>query len=410
MAEASTALNVFVTGGAEDVGLATVRALLKRGHKVVASVCGAEGALAVRQAGALPVFPDHSRASEVLSILKLAEADVVVHAFPQFCVGAPQADVDYAARGEQLGAITKGVVQAAQSHGVKRLVALSCGYLYRAGQGAAREGDPDARDSAYAPLLAAEALLNESGLSGYIVRSGYIYGGNNPTTNTLADAIKASKRLPAGTQAASWIHEDDLADAIAALVEADEASDGIEIVNAADDSPRSPNDFAETTAAALGLGALSFAGAGPFAMLRQQSFRDKLLARESIIDSSALKERFGWQPRHGSIESGLEACALVWRMRDAVEADDFYNVYEDKAAEAIESFAYDVALPEPVAEAQAPVVEPAAAVPAAPAPKAAAPPPSDGPTPWNEDDAKREERRRKALERKARRAAQQARS
>ena len=409
MAEANTPLNVFVTGGAEDVGLATVRALLKHGHRVVASVCGAEGALAVRQAGALPVYPDHSRASEVLSVLKLAEADVVVHAFPQFCVGAPQADVDYGVRGQQLGPITEGVVQAAMSHGVKRIVSLSFGYLYEAGQGAANEGDHDVHDSVYAPMQAAEAMLKDSGLSGYIVRSGYIYGGNNPTTNMLADAIKASKRLPAGTQAASWIHEDDLADAIAMLVEADETPDGIETINAADDNPRSPNDFAEATASALGLGALSFAGAGPFAMLRQQTFRDRLLAREVTIDSGALKERFGWQPRHSSIESGLEACALVWRMRDAVNADDFYNAYVDEAAEAIESFAYDVALPEPVAETPEATAEPAAAAePAAPAPKAAAPPPSDGPTPWNEDEAKREERRRKALERKARRAAKQA--
>ena len=144
-------------------------------------------------------------------------------------------------------------------------------------------------------------------------------------------------------------------------------------------------------------------------MLRQQTFQDKLLERETVISSAALRERFGWQARHNSIESGLDACALVWRMRDAVNPDDFYNVYQDKAAEAIEAFAYDVALPEPVAEVEAPADIEAEAAPAAPPPKAAAPPPSDGPTPWNEDEAKREERRRKALERKAKRAAMRAR-
>ena len=41
-------------------------------------------------------------------------------------------------------------------------------------------------------------------------------------------------------------------------------------------------------------------------------------------------------------------------MKDATEPDDFYNVYDDKAAEAIDSFAYDIALPEPVAVAEKP--------------------------------------------------------
>ena len=140
-------------------------------------------------------------------------------------------------------------------------------------------------------------------------------------------------------------------------------------------------------------------------MLREKTLRDKLLGREAVLSSQKLKDEYGWQPRHSNVESGMEAAALVWRMRDAVSADDYYNMYEDKAALAIENFAYDVALPEPVAATEAPAALQAEAAPQ-PAPvAAAAPPPSDGPAPWNEDDAKREERRRKALERKAKRAA-----
>ena len=257
-------------------------------------------------------------------------------------------------------------------------------------------------------MLAAEAALRESGLSGYIVRAGYIYGGNSSGANALADDIKASRRLPTGTQPASWIHEDDLAAAIVRLLEAEAAPSGIETLNAAGDNAASPDEFATAICAALGLNAPSFAGEGFLAMLRQETFRDKLLQREVVITSDRLRNEYGWQPRHDSKESGLEATALVWRMIDAANSDDFYNSYEDKAAQAIAEFAYDVALPEPVAEAASPAVEQASAAPE-PAPvQAAAPPPSDGPTPWNEDEAKREERRRKALERKAKRAARQA--
>ena len=182
----------------------------------------------------------------------------------------------------------------------------------------------------------------------------------------------------------------------------------MQIINAADESVCSPDDCAGAIGASLGLGAPRFATAGLFDMFRQQTFRDKLLGREAVISSRKLRDEFGWQPRHSGVEQGMEAAALVWRMRDAVNADDFYNVYEDKAARAIENFAYDVALPEPVPAAEAPAAVSEAAP--APAPTAASsvaatPPASDGPTPWNEDEAKREERRRRALERKAKRAA-----
>lgn len=402
MAEANETLNVLVTGGAEGVGLATARALLRRGHKVVATACDAKGALALRQIGALPVYPDLGRASELLSALKLAEVDAVVHAGPQFYGGAPQIS---AAGGDQLLAYTAAAVEAAQAQAVKRFISLSFAYLYEAGSGAAKEGDHDIHEADYQPMLQAEAIVRDSGLKGCIIRSGYIYGGHSAGTATLADSIKRSQRLPAGLRPASWIHEDDLAEAITSVLEAESDTSGVEIINAADDAPRSPNEFAEALAEALGLSAAAFAGENFLSGLRQRTLRDKLLAREIVISSELLRERFAWQPRHSSIESGLEATALVWRMKDAVNADDFYNKYEDAAAAAIASFAYDVALPEPVSAPEAPAAVEAAPAPTpAPAP-AAAPPPSDGPTPWNEDDAKREERRRKALERKAKRAA-----
>ncbi len=408
MAEANNELNILVAGGAEDAGLATVRTLLKRGHKITATACDAEGALALRQAGALPVYPDLSRASEVLSVLQLAQADALVHAGPQFYGALPHSSLEYAGCADRLVAFTEAVVKAASQHELKRIVSLSFGYLYEADHGGAKEGDHDVHDSDYAPMLAAEALVKESGLNGFIVRSGYIYGGNGGATKALADMIKQSRRLPAGTQPASWIHEDDLAAAIASLLETEDEVNGIEIINAADDSPRSPNEFVEATCNVLGLSPAAFAGDGFLSMLRQKTFRDKLLERAVVINSGALRDRVAWQPKHRSIESGLQATALVWRMKDAIEPDDFYNVYEDKAAEAIEAFAYDIAVPEAVAEAEAPAVAQAAAAPEPAAVKTAAPPPSDGPTPWNEDEAKREERRRKALERKARRAAKQA--
>lgn len=409
MAEAKRSMKILVTGGAEGVGLATVRALLQRGREVAATACDAEGALAVRMAGALPVFPDLSRASEIVSALAMTEADALVHAGPQYFGGSPHGGDRYVAHADELVEFTAAVAEAAKQQGVKRIVSISFGYLYESEHGAAKEGDHDAHDGDYAPMLKAEYLIRQSGLSAYIIRSGYIYGGNSADTAALADAIKGSRRLPEGTMPVSWIHEDDLAAGIAALLEAESTPDGVEIINAAAEATASPNEFCAALSSALGLSEPRFAAGGFFASLREKTLRDKLLEREAVIDSNLMRERFAWQPRHESLASGMEATALVWRMKDAVQADDYYNSYEDAAAAAIESFAYDVALPEPTAAA-----ETSAAVETAPAPEAAsaspsaAPPPSDGPTPWNEDEAKREERRRKALERKAKRAARSA--
>ena len=410
MAEAKRSMNVLVTGGAEGVGLATVRALLQRGHKVAATACDAEGALAVRMTGALPVFPDLGRASEIQSALAMTEANALVHAGPQYFGGSPHASDRYAAGADELVDFTAAVAEAAKQHGVKRIVSLSFGYLYESSHGAAKEGSRDAHDGDYAPMLKAESLIRASGLSGYIIRGGYIYGGNSADTAALADTIKGSRRLPAGTMPASWINEDDLAAAIAALVEVESTADGVEIINAAAETTTTANEFCAALSGALGLSEPRFAAGGFLASLREKTLRDKLLEREVVIDSRHMRERFAWQPRHESLDSGMEATALAWRMKDAVRADDFYNAYEDEAAAAIESFAYEVALPEPEAVEETP-----AAVETAPAPEAASanpplapPPPSDGPTPWNEDEAKREERRRKALERKAKRAARSA--
>lgn len=407
MADSTKAQSILVIGGAEGAGMATVRALRRRGHKVAATACDAEGALAIRLAGALPVFPELSRASEILSILRLTEAEALVHAGPQYFGGSPQSGDEYAA-GPQLVEITAAVTEAAREHGVKRLISLSFGYLYETGHGAAKEGDHDVHEGDYAPMLAAENCLRESGLPGYIIRSGYIYGGACTDTAALADAIKGARRLPAGDRPASWLHEDDLASAIVALLEAEEAPGGMSIINAASASAASPNEFCAALSQALGLNQPRFRSEGFLSMLREKSLREQLLGREILIDSGRLRDGFSWRPAHESLESGLEATALVWRMQDAVEAEDFYNVYPDEAASAIESIAYDVALPEPVAATEA---EAAPEAPSAPAPEpvqAAAPPPSDGPTPWNEDEAKREERRRRALERKAKRAARSA--
>lgn len=404
MAESKKTFNVFVTGGSEGAGLATVKALLRKGHRVMAATDHAEGALAIRRAGGLPVYPDLTRESEALSSLRMANAQALVHAAPQKFGGLPQFDFVDAAHADCLVKSSKTVLQAAKAHGLQKVITISFAYLYDPHHGApAAEDAPTVRGNDYQPMLEVEAAWLNSGMNVGVIRAGYIYGGGSRATSALAQSIKDSRPLQAGRRRASWIHEDDLAAAIAALIEAAEAPATAEIINVAADKPQSPNDFAGALSHALGLSAPGFAARGWMTWLRGETLRDRLLKREIVLDSGKIKAEYGWQARYADVEQGLEATALAWRMQDASNPADFYEVYEDRAAAAIEAIQSGRALPAPAAEEK-----PVAAAAKPPPVKASAPPPSAGPTPWNEDEAKREERRRKALERKAKRAAKRA--
>ena len=309
MAASTDSLNILVTGGAEGVGLATVRALLQRGHKVAATACDAEGALAIRMAGALPVFPDLNRVNGILSALAMTKAEAVVHAGPQYYGGSPHASDQYAGAAEELVSFTAAVAEAAKRQGVGRIVSLSFGYLYEAGHGAAREGDHDAHDKDYAPMLKAESLIRESGLSGFIVRAGYVYGGNSADTAALADAIKRSQRLPAGSQPASWIHEDDLATAIVALLEAEATKDGVEIINAAAEATATPNEFCAALSGALGLSEPRFAAGGFLVQPAGKDFaRQAAGTSKSVLDSSRIRGQ-----RFGLAAAATKAWKAAWR-------------------------------------------------------------------------------------------------
>lgn len=407
MADEKKTFNIFVTGGSESVGLAVTKALLRKGHHVVATASDADGALALRQAGALPVYPDLTREGEVLSALQMANADIVVHAAPQLLGGVPQADFDYQSHQDWLVESTNAVVQAAGKNEVDKIISISFGYLCDGHHGEASTEDAHTvHDKAYTAMLQAEAAVLDGGVDGYVVRAGYIYGSNSRGTSMLTDTIKASQSVYGGTQPASWVHEDDLAGAIVALVESESDGDSLaEIINVADDQPQSANDFANALGEALGFGGISFMSPSIMTIIRGATLRDKLMVREINLDTTKIKEKYGWQPQHPTVASGVEATSLVWRMNDATTPADYYDVYEDKAADSIKALLSGQALKLPVeVKKEEPVKEKPVVEKKAPV-KAAA---LDGPTPSSESDEKMEARRLKALERKRLRAEKRA--
>lgn len=408
MTDEKKTFNIFVTGGSEGAGLATVKALVSKGHNVVATTTGADGALTIRQAGALPVYPNLTREGEILSMMQMANADIVIHAAPQIFGGMPQSDFDYQSHLDWLIDSTNTVVHAAGKNEVDKIISISFGYLYEEHHGeASDEGGHTVHDNTYDAMLKAEAAVLDGGIDGYVIRAGYIYGGSSSSTIGVADVLKNGRPLHNGTHTASWIHEDDLASAIVALVEAESDTDSLaEIINVADDHPQSPNEFAQQLGTVLGFASVGFASPGFMTMVRGETLRDKLLKREVNLDTSKIKEKYGWQPQRVTAEAGLDASALMWRMQDAIDPTDYYD-YEDVASKAIAERreAIKLGIPAQVEEVEEKPAEAKPQPKKEAAPAAASPPASDGPTPWNEDEAKKEARRLKALERKKARAA-----
>ncbi|MDL1917640.1 hypothetical protein FBR00_17025, partial [Anaerolineae bacterium CFX4] len=72
------ALSIVVTGATRGPGLAVVKALVEAGHHVSGSVSVYSDADKLRALGALPVYVDELRGSELAAVVRMAKADVVV--------------------------------------------------------------------------------------------------------------------------------------------------------------------------------------------------------------------------------------------------------------------------------------------------------------------------------------------
>ena len=82
---------IFVTNGTNAVGMALVQQLVAAGYKVTAGTdLGSDGAFALRDAGAVPVYPDMTRASNLFSLMLMAKAEIVVNTVVEAVNGLPQ--------------------------------------------------------------------------------------------------------------------------------------------------------------------------------------------------------------------------------------------------------------------------------------------------------------------------------
>lgn len=314
--EEPTGPSVFIAGADTGIGLFLVGELVRRGCTVTGTTDrGAQGANDLRAAGAVPVYPDLTRAGEIRSALHLGKAQITINLTPQAFNGSPQHALA-AADPAVLRQISEAMVDAASAVSIQRMIHVGMAAAY------GDHGDTAVDESAhlsssnalYQALSEAEAAVLDGGIPGYGLRAGFVYGGYNNATRELAHSLRAGRSLLPGEGTASWVHEDDLVSAIVKLVLLPLGSDSTPaaVYNLAGDETASPNAFVAILAQEMGLGKPGYMPAF-IAGLRSGAVRGDLLQQSLILSTEKARTELEWAPQYPTITAGLARSLLVWR-------------------------------------------------------------------------------------------------
>lgn len=323
-------LSVFITGGDTGMGRLLTRTLVKRGCRVTGTTHTAAGAAAIRADGALPTYPDLARPGDLRGLLMMAKADVVVHLAASPLNGAPQYTADYNAAMKAL-TNTDEIALAAGQAGVKRLIFPSFAFLYGDTKGVVvDETAPVSRENdLFKTALEAEAAVLDGGVPGYVLRTGYVYGGHSEALRALQPRLSVGGSVASGKKTAAWLHEDDLLTALVKLVEYQPArSETAQLFNLAEENSASPDVFINEFGTVMGVGEPAKM---PDIMvrLRLPEFQRMLLDTSFAVNSDKFKAAFDWKVTTASRLAGLDKALLVWRAEANPEPQE--NIVPERA-------------------------------------------------------------------------------
>ncbi len=306
------ALTVLVTAGTSGIGLALTKTLIERGHKVYADADTAAGAATLREIGGFPTYLDQTRAGEITSALKMSQADVIVSLDPLVADSVPFQAKNWDA--DRLRATAEALVEGVQALGddAPFVVVPSFAFLYGESDAPVAE-DASLRsadgNSLLQAALDAERTVTTSGLNYTLLRAGYIYGPHDEAMTSLFETLRAGRPISTGDGHANWIHNEDLANALALIIEQQPTG---EVFNLVDDKPASPAAFMEQFASMMGIqvpeGFLLRLG-----RLFSGGMATTLLDLDAQASNAKAKEALGWQPRYPDHEAGLAQTLLTWR-------------------------------------------------------------------------------------------------
>jgi nucleoside-diphosphate-sugar epimerase len=310
-AEENQPLSVFITDGVHSVGRTVAQQLVKDGHKVTAVVANDREAELVRADGSLPVYADLTRMGEIKGMMLMAEATIVVNVLPQRVNYPPVKKADFTA--ERLEATNHAVVEAAKAAKVDFFVQTSATFLYGDAEGQLVDEDsntPHTDDALVEAMHAVETSIAASGLDYCILRAGHVYG-SSKMMQEIVSAVRASRSLATGDghNAVSWIHSDDLAQAVVLALY--QQPNG-EVFNVVDDEPGTPASFVDALREELGISQDS--GFAALSRLLNPAKANKAILNTSYrTGNDKIRERLGWQPKYPTRETGIEYTLLGWR-------------------------------------------------------------------------------------------------
>jgi nucleoside-diphosphate-sugar epimerase len=279
-------MRIFLAGAAGVVGRPLVAMLVEAGHEVTGTTRTPERGTLLRSLGARAVIVDVYDRENLHAIVRDARPEAVIHQLTDLAGGVSSGNARVRVEG------TRNLVDAALAAGVRRMISQSIAFVYRPGDGPAREDEPldlEAPPPRRATVEAVKVLEDATAEmpEGVVLRYGSFYG---PGSRYAPDGATAEQvrrgALPATTAITSFIH---VADAARAAVLALKWPAGI--LNIVDDEPAPATEWLPIYAAALG------ASPPPFGEDQTRGARGASNARA--------REGLGWQPLYPSWREGF---------------------------------------------------------------------------------------------------------
>jgi nucleoside-diphosphate-sugar epimerase len=295
--------SVFVAGGSGTIGVPLVRALVKAGHRVVATTRSSEKESMLRDLGATPVLVDALDASALERAVRTAAPTHVIHELTALPKGGPRRTRDLEATNRLRDEGTRNLLRAAVAARAKRLIGGSFAPIQAAPAGTT---SGDGIQAAAAAVRSMESQILEASragaLEGVVLRYGLFYGPDNPGTQDLI-ALVRKRRVPAirhDPGQLPYIHLDDAVDATIAALDRGPAGSTYDIV---DDDPVSFSEMVQELAALTGA---PRPWQVPLWLLRLLSpYLARVLTLQLRLSNAKARAELGWHPRFPSYREGL---------------------------------------------------------------------------------------------------------
>jgi nucleoside-diphosphate-sugar epimerase len=294
-------VKVFLAGGTGAIGVPLVRALVARGHQVIATTRSPQKQHGLQAIGATPVIADALDRDALVGVVGRARPDAVVHELTALPKGGPRRASDLDATNRLRIEGTRNLLDAAIEAGVRRFLVGSFAPL------SPRDPvDTTPADAATAAVWSMERQVLDAtkrgAIEGIVLRYGMFYGLETPSTMAMLELVR-KRRLPVVRGDEGQLPIVHIEDAASATVRALEVAPAGAVYDIVDDRPVSLTEIVE--------GLATYTGAPkPFRVPRWlprllAPYLAKMMSLRMPLSNASAKAALGWHPRYPTLQDGL---------------------------------------------------------------------------------------------------------